>query len=68
MSTDKRFEIGEFGEPLDFEDKLMRIRIFRHGRRYKLQLESLLPPPPTVSRPKLLDNPGVSGKTTGSKT
>lgn len=45
-------EIAEYGEPLDIEDKGMRIRVFKHGRRAKIQLEHLLPPPFRVTKPK----------------
>ena len=48
-------EYADYGEPLDFEDKGMRLRIFKHGKRVKLQLDPLNRHIP-ITRPKGKNN------------
>lgn len=63
-----QYEIAEYGEPLDLEDKGLRLRIFPHGKRCKLQLEPLNRPI-VVTRPQIsIDTDAIPTEDKGRPT
>lgn len=61
-------EIAEYGEPLDLEDQGLRLRIFPHGKRVRLQLDQLIRPivvkRPQISVDDASEPPHTKGQTT----